>query len=224
MTGRCARPADSRRGGGLLLSALCVLLWELAPGTFVLAPLRTTSVRQHSSSLRWPVSLANVAAIAALRADPAIAEEPESFDVGKQAQKAFNLVTKGAEEAYDPTTEEGAKALGLAYPIPKKDDLPGITPEDFLPLVGIFVVACIWGIFVVPSFMERADGTKTTLFPEKEKDDGPPVDKVLAAAPVVVNKRLSKAPDDEDIPSKLPKGAESQRKKRRTGFGNKRKR
>jgi len=101
------------------------------------------------------------------RALPAHAED----DLSAMGRKALNLVTKGADEVYDPSTEEGAKALGLKFPVPKLEDLGSVTSEDLLPLGALFIFALIWGVFVVPAVMEREDGSQTVYFGEKKEED-----------------------------------------------------
>ena len=58
----------------------------------------------------------------------------EAFEMPNLQQffsTVFRVVTTGTNEAFDPTTEEGAQALGLASPLPKEGfgeisaDVPG---------------------------------------------------------------------------------------------------
>mmetsp|Transcript_129067 Transcript_129067/g.287614 ORF Transcript_129067/g.287614 Transcript_129067/m.287614 type:complete len:274 (-) Transcript_129067:83-904(-) len=111
------------------------------------------------------------------------------------AGKVFNLITKGADKVYDASTAEGAKGLGLAFPVPKASELEPVTLQDFLPVVGVFILAVAWGLFVVPSVMDRSDGAKSVLYVDtsQEKDEAPPKQLVSAEAPIIEVKRLTQA-------------------------------
>jgi len=146
---------------------------------------------------------------------PAFGADSAVPDIGKFAGIVFNVITKGADEVNDPTTEEGAKAMGLAFPIPKNEDLPSATPADFVPIFGILVLAVVWGVLVVPNMMDRADGSKTVFFPAKEENDVEEAIKVQVEAPVVPVKRLSKG--DEAVVSKKTTSSV----KKVSGFGKK---
>lgn len=146
---------------------------------------------------------------------PAFGADFSVPDIGRFAGTVFNIITKGADEVYDPTTEEGAKAMGLAFPVPKNEDLPSVTPTDFLPIFCIIVLAVVWGVLVVPNMMDRADGSKTQFFPAKEEKDVEEAIKVQVEAPVVAVKRLSKV--DEPVVSKK----KTSPTKKVSGFGKK---
>lgn len=150
---------------------------------------------------------------------PQLPEPPKLGDIGQFAQRVFKIVTTGADEVYDPTTDEGAKALGLAYRLPKQGEYEQVTAEDFYPFIGALVVIIIWGVFVVPTFMDRADGSKTVLFPKKEDDEEEVVKEIVAregALPkteeaILKSKKLSKVEESFAAVAKPPP-------KRRAGF------
>eukprot|EP00913_Durusdinium_trenchii_P027583 g25872.t1 len=97
---------------------------------------------------------------------PARSEAFEMPDLGQFFSTVFRVITTGTNEAFDPTTEEGAKALGLAVPLPK-EGFGEITSQDYLPFALFLVVLVIWGLLVVPSSMDRSDGAKSVLFPSQ---------------------------------------------------------
>jgi len=143
------------------------------------------------------------------RALPAHADD----DLSAMGRKALNLVTKGADEVYDPSTEEGAKALGLKFPVPKLEDLGSVTSEDLLPLGALFIFALIWGVFVVPAVMDREDGSKTVYFGEKKEEDiAPEVAASVDETAKVMNVKRVNALDDTKTskkrmtPKKKPSG------------------
>mmetsp|Transcript_14521 Transcript_14521/g.36826 ORF Transcript_14521/g.36826 Transcript_14521/m.36826 type:complete len:260 (-) Transcript_14521:95-874(-) len=123
-------------------------------------------------------------------------------------QKVINIVTKGTDEFNDPSTPEGAKNLGLAFPIPTVDQTTPLSPLEFLPYLGIVAVAIGWGLFVVPSVMNRSDGAKSVLFaPKKEVQEVTAATAAIAATPIV--KRLARPADDADDDDIMPKAKES---------------
>lgn len=120
--------------------------------------------------------------------------------------KAKNVITRGAldDKFNDPSTPEGAAALGLAQPVPRIEDLPQLTGEDVFPVFAVFGLAVLWGIFGVPAMMERADGTKTTYFEEKKEK-------------VVYTGKMLDAAMSEIVPStrRLSKESDTGKKKKR---------
>lgn len=118
---------------------------------------------------------------------PAAAEDAPN-ELAETAKKALKIITTGADEVYDPSSEAGAKALGLAFPVPKLEKLEKVGLEDFLPLVGILLFATLWGIFVVPAVLDRSDGSKAYAFAEAE-EELPDAKAVEMQAPVLQVKR-----------------------------------
>jgi len=128
---------------------------------------------------------------------PALAEDapaaPAIPDMQKLGDKVYNLVAKGqlSDNVYDPSTPEGARALGLAFPVPKLEELEQVQTYDVIPVLWIFVLAVGWGLFVVPNVMTRSDGTETVYFPEKRVADPIDPEKApLALTEIVETKRL----------------------------------
>eukprot|EP00439_Symbiodinium_sp_Y106_P029221 s3984_g3.t1 len=90
----------------------------------------------------------------------------EMPNLGQFFSTVWRVVSTGSDEVYDPTTEEGAKALGLAVPLPK-DGFGEVTSDDVLPFALFLLALVAWGLLVVPSNMDRSDGAKSVLFPSQ---------------------------------------------------------
>ncbi|CAE7943440.1 unnamed protein product [Symbiodinium necroappetens] len=90
----------------------------------------------------------------------------EMPNLGQFFSTVWRVVSTGSDEVYDPTTEEGAKALGLAVPLPK-DGFGEVTQDDVLPFALFLLALVAWGLLVVPSNMDRSDGAKSVLFPSQ---------------------------------------------------------
>mmetsp|Transcript_109327 Transcript_109327/g.326962 ORF Transcript_109327/g.326962 Transcript_109327/m.326962 type:complete len:229 (-) Transcript_109327:61-747(-) len=188
-----------------------------APLTFVPPAPRAPGLALRHERSGLPEHLAAAVAAASVGALPARADEGGA-DLGKFLGYAWTIITKGSLETNDPTTEEGAKAMGLAFPLPKNEDLPQATFEDAKPILIILGFALLYGIFVVPTMMERADGSKTIYFEEKEEEDAKPenADEIDTAAAVIKVKRMTKA--EEPI---APKKGLAPKKKKAAGFSKK---
>lgn len=134
-------------------------------------------------------------------------------------------ITRGTDKDYDPSTVEGAKALGLTFPIPASGTQ--VNPKDVVPFLVVIGAAIFWGLAVVPNFMERSDGSRTTYFAEtrKMKPYEGVRSKEIEAAPLVEIKRLNDASADSagpistKSPSARSKGAKAKKKKARTSMG-----
>ncbi|CAE7530653.1 unnamed protein product [Symbiodinium sp. CCMP2592] len=85
----------------------------------------------------------------------------EMPNLGQFFSTVWRVVSTGSDEVYDPTTEEGAKALGLAVPLPK-DGFGEVTSDDVLPFALFLLALVAWGLLVVPSNMDRSDGARRT--------------------------------------------------------------
>lgn len=178
---------------------------------FLPADVRTAVVARPS----WPSRLRAArlpvpTAAAAVVALPSVAGALPSMTTPEAPQASLdqlgsnlvNLFTKGQldDKVYDPSTEEGARQLGLAVPVPSVDKLVPVETSDILPIAAIFVVALIWGLLVVPNIMERADGSETTYFEKKEPAKPPLTPELLAEAsnPVVPpTRRIAPSADKE---------------------------
>mmetsp|Transcript_11459 Transcript_11459/g.12880 ORF Transcript_11459/g.12880 Transcript_11459/m.12880 type:complete len:229 (+) Transcript_11459:124-810(+) len=205
--------AMTRAHPGMTKSQVARQTW---PCMFVPAPqssARITPCRGNHGCLRSMVGAAVGMSVNGL---PARAEEMNAPDVFKFIGKLFDFAAKGSTENNDPTTEEGARAMGLAFPLPKDEELPQATLQDAVPFIVVFTVAVLWGLFAVPAMMERADGSKTVYFPEKEEEEPEPegYEKINTLAPVVTTKRFA-VKDDAPVPKRPAP------KKKATGFNRK---
>ncbi|CAE7202728.1 unnamed protein product, partial [Symbiodinium sp. CCMP2456] len=112
----------------------------------------------------------------------------EMPNLGQFFSTVWRVVSTGSDEVYDPTTEEGAKALGLAVPLPK-DGFGEVTSDDVLPFALFLLALVAWGLLVVPGNMDRSDGAKSVLFPSQV----PKLKATLIALPFVIAVVILKA-------------------------------
>eukprot|EP00933_Yihiella_yeosuensis_P071668 TRINITY_DN798_c2_g1_i1.p1 TRINITY_DN798_c2_g1~~TRINITY_DN798_c2_g1_i1.p1 ORF type:complete len:252 (-),score=34.20 TRINITY_DN798_c2_g1_i1:197-898(-) len=145
-------------------------------------------------------------------------EAPDaSVQINQFVKTVWSMLTTGSDGVYnDPTTPEGAKALGLVNPLPK--DIQDVTIQDLIPGIAIFSALLGWGLLAVPSAMDRSDGAKSVLFPSQVPALPPmpvsdAVKKLSAEAPIIKRKKL-KAPEEEML---LPESAK--KRKSPTKFG-----
>jgi len=152
---------------------------------------------------------------------PAWAEDFKN-DFISNAKRLFNLITRGAAEVYDPSTEEGAKALGFAYPLPKTEEYAAqqATLQDVAPILGIFVGALVWGIFVVPSLLDRSDGSKAYAFPEKTEKEKLTEDQVEESQTPLLQVK-SPATTNEQLSPLLSSKKRLAPKRKKSGFSSK---
>jgi len=162
-----------------------------------------------------------------LSAAVAAPSRSEAFEMPNLAQffsTVFRVVTTGSDEAFDPTTEEGAQALGLASPLPK-EGFGEITLDDVLPFALFLLVLVIWGLLVVPSSMDRSDGAKSVLFPSqvpKLQVYVPDEVKALPAeAPILKSRRLRDPDGELLLPLKEAKPAKGGKAKSKRSRGTK---
>lgn len=132
-----------------------------------------------------------------------------------EAARLWKLITTGSDydAYYDVRTPEGAKAMGMAYPIPQDatDNW-----QLYLTFVALLLFLVAYATIIVPKFMERQDGTRTTLFAteEKSKEDEELREALgsLGQAPILL-KKAAAVEDDLDLPKVVPAS-----KARTTGF------
>eukprot|EP00435_Cladocopium_sp_Y103_P017895 s2670_g4.t1 len=200
--------ATFRRRRGVLGFALVLVAAAISREAFI--PSRPT--RPQAGAL-----LGLSAAIAA----PSRSEAFEMPNLAQFFSTVFRVVTTGTNEAFDPTTEEGATALGLASPLPK-EGFGEITLDDVLPFALFLLVLVIWGLLVVPSSMDRSDGAKSVLFPSqvpKLQVYVPDAVKALPAeAPILKSRRLRDPDGELLLPLKEAKRPKKKSKKSPAGF------
>ncbi|CAE7737829.1 unnamed protein product [Symbiodinium pilosum] len=90
-------------------------------------------------------------------ANPSPAHAFEMPNLGQFFSTVWKVVSTGSDEVYDPTTEEGAKALGLAVPLPK-DGFGEVTTDDVLPF-ALFLLAAPSSVGAVSIPSSKAAGT-----------------------------------------------------------------
>eukprot|EP00929_Paragymnodinium_shiwhaense_P008408 TRINITY_DN112368_c0_g1_i1.p2 TRINITY_DN112368_c0_g1~~TRINITY_DN112368_c0_g1_i1.p2 ORF type:complete len:260 (+),score=50.06 TRINITY_DN112368_c0_g1_i1:142-921(+) len=219
-------------GGGAVLGLLALSCCSLPSRRCSGQPVFIAADRPRLRGLRQPLADAAVAGIVpGALSLPAYAEEAAAgggADVKDLGTKMYNMATTGADAVYDPSTEEGARALGLAFPVPTLDKLQQVPFEEFAPALGIFVVAISWGLLVVPNTMTRSDGTLTTYF-ENTSNDFAPTKNIFApkeeskqlgaadaATPLIEVRRFGAVGKEGPVGGK-PK-SKAKRTKSKTGF------
>lgn len=158
------RAAVQKLVKALVLASLALGLARV--GAFVAAPGRPRPDRHgRVVGLTAPALLAGAAP--GLMPGPAGAWEISQLgNPGRFLATVWDSLLGPVKDA-DPYSDEGAKALGLAMPIPRQMKEQQVGFEDVLPFLGFFVLLCIWGLAVVPSTMDRSDGAKSVLFPSQ---------------------------------------------------------
>ncbi|CAE8623569.1 unnamed protein product, partial [Polarella glacialis] len=216
-------------------SAACRAVALLVTGAVVLSARLAANARARAflagppgirTDVRMPV-LAAAAAAVAVPAAPAVAayEMPSTGNVAQFFKTVWQTITTGSDQVYDPFSDEGAKALGLAYKLPK-DGFEEVKGEDYLPFVLFLVVLIAWGLLVVPTSMDRSDGAKSVLFDSQVPalPMAPVPDSIRLQspeAPILKSRMLRKADDELLLPvSKGPPKA-TPTKKKNSGFLNK---
>lgn len=208
LAARTVRPGGRRPLGGTS--------GNLRASAFVQAPPNVHSGRD-SRELDLRLWSAPAPLLLGSASSPAWAEEYKN-DFATNAKRLFDLLTKGAAEVYDPSTEEGAKALGMAYPLPKPETYEKADLQDFLPLAGLFVFALLWGIFVVPQLLDRSDGSKAYALVDKVDEPEKLTEEQEEQTQKAVVKARMPTTMDEDL---LPITSSKKRlapKKKKAGF------
>eukprot|EP00931_Biecheleriopsis_adriatica_P120509 TRINITY_DN95638_c0_g1_i1.p1 TRINITY_DN95638_c0_g1~~TRINITY_DN95638_c0_g1_i1.p1 ORF type:complete len:246 (+),score=52.68 TRINITY_DN95638_c0_g1_i1:79-816(+) len=194
-----------------------LLVAVLASGGHVVCNARDGSqsfIPAHRRRASVPGRAAGVGALLAAAAAPAPASASglQMPRLGDFFVTAIKSAMGYGEKTYDPYTEEGAKALGLAYPLPQ--DLGNIDAFDVVPFLLFFGLLCVWGLLVVPSAMDRSDGAKSVLFPSqvpKLKVFVPDEIKALPPEAPILNQRRFKDPDADKMLLPQKKAKKSKR-------------